>query len=431
MKLSAYNLSAVDGGDLIVYNTLTGALVVINEDVDAVRWAIEHRDISSLPSTFWPGFHDLGIVVDANYDEQAVIRVRNLTGRTQNELILSVMTTLRCNFRCNYCFQRHCRKHLTKTVEGNIMSMLSERIPKLDRLSIDWYGGEPLLERATLFRLNSWVADQCDRHNTDYVVTVTTNGYLLDEEMIAYLSKFKVAHLQITLDGPPETHNQSRKLVRGGKTFATILANICRAREAGLPVSVRVNVWKPNASKVADLYGILEASGLKNQVAVLAKPVLSSDANPCSPLCLEPAESSSVIMKMYLDAARDGWIVLPYADALQGHEFCIVDSVGQFIIDPSGSLFKCGENFDTGEKVGVLTKNGNLLLNEPKWRSWISKDPFAHDECAECQFLPICMGGCSMKRKWKPTESPCVEMKHVKDDFLRVLRRSEENRKGG
>ncbi|MCX6810296.1 MAG: radical SAM protein [Candidatus Berkelbacteria bacterium] len=431
MKLSAYNLSMADGGDLIVYNTLTGALVVINQDADAVREAIEHRDISRLPSTFWPGFHDLGVIVDADYDEQAVIRVRNLTGRTQNELILSVMTTLRCNFRCSYCFQKRCQKRLTKTVESSIMSMLLEKIPKLDRLSIDWYGGEPLLERATLFRLNSWIAELCKRHDTEYIVTVTTNGYLLDKEMIDYLSKFKVGHLQITLDGPPETHNLSRKLTSGGKTFATILANICRARGAGLPVSIRVNVWRPNASKVADLYGILEANGLKNQVAVLAKPVLSSDANPCALLCLEPAEASSVIMQTYMDAANDGWIVLPYADALQGHEFCIVDSVGQFIIDPSGSLYKCGENFDASEKVGALTKSGNLLLDEPKWRSWISKDPFANDECVRCQFLPICMGGCSMKRKWKPTESPCVELKHVKDDFLRVLRRSEENREGG
>ena len=239
--------------------------------------------------------------------------------------------------------------------------------------------------------------------------------------MIEYFLGFNITHLQITLDGGPNDHNHNRPLINGQPTFDHILSNIKRAVNAGLDIIIRVNIWKPNAENVGELYDILESNGLKNKVRVIVKPVLSSSANQCQSTCLRANKSAKIIVGIYLEAAKKGWIVLPGLDYMQGHEFCIVDSMGQFIIDPLGMLYKCGECFDESESVGKIRRNGTFQLDEKKWMKWVGKDPLLFLECRRCALLPICMGGCSMKRYWKPEESPCLEFKREFDNLLIVM----------
>lgn len=337
------------------------------------------------------------------------------------------MFTLGCNFCCGYCFQERSELVMSPATEQRVLRYISQNAPKKERISIDWYGGEPLLRFGQLIRMNDAAAKVCADNGTDYNISVTTNGWLLSEKVIAYLAQFNVSHLQITLDGPPETHNQSRPLASGGPTFNRILNNVTAAVDAGLTVNLRVNVWAPNISQVGKLYDILEAQGLKNRLLVLIKPVLSSPANPCEAKCLSTEDASHKIIAIYMEAAKKGWVAIPFASHLQGHEFCIVDSVGQLIIDPAGYLYKCGERFLPEEQVGKLSPGGEAELIEEKRVPWIAKDPLGFPECRDCKVLPICMGGCSMKRFWRPDEPPCVDSRYCLPDLLRAIVASEAN----
>lgn len=430
MKLSRFNVWTMASETLIVYNSLTGALLTFDSETaplvsEALRWG----DASCLPTDLLPNLGEYGIVVESDFDELSVVKARNLLGRTQNELILSVMLTMACNFDCCYCFQERSERpnSMGPDVEERVIRYITREAKKRDRISVDWYGGEPLLRASQLMRMNDAVAAACKQWDTEYLVSVTTNGYLLTAELVEYLSNFEVTHLQITLDGPAETHDFSRPLAQGGGTFETIVHNIVRAVGAGIPVIVRVNVWKPNASKFGELYDILEQEGLKNRVSVIAKPVLSSEANPCAERCLPPQEAAAVIMGVYKRAAAKGWVVLPGVDQMQAHEFCIVDSVGQFIFDPSGRVYKCGELFRESESVGCLETDGSMTLDVRAWTRWIGKDPLAFPECVDCEILPMCMGGCSMKRLWRPEESPCLELKKCMSELLRVMVANADN----
>lgn len=430
MRFSDFNVWTLDGDDLIVYNTLTGALLTFNKrTANRVLVAMQRGNITRVPKCYIPNLTRDGVIVEDNYDELSVVKARNLLGRTQNELILSVMLTMSCNFKCRYCFQSRKSKLNTMShkTEQRVVSLVKREAKKKDRISVDWYGGEPLLRFNQLVRMNNAFARECEKCDTEYLVSVTTNGYLFTPEVVKYLSGFNVTHLQITLDGPPETHDFSRPFANGNGTFATILANIRRAVEAGVPVIVRVNVWKLNIGQVSKLYDILEENGLRNKVNVIIKPVLSSKANPCQASCLPVNEVAQLSLGIYRDAATKGWVVLPELSHLQGHEFCIVDSVGQFIIDPGGRLYKCGECFEKSESVGCLGQNGELRLDELSWTRWIGKDPLSFSECRACKLLPICMGGCSMKRFWRQEESPCIEFKYCLDGLLKTMVASEAN----
>jgi len=310
VRFSDFNVWTPDSDGLIVYNTLTGALLTFNRrTANEVLAAMQQDNITAVPKRYLLDFARDGVVIEDSYDELSVVKARNMLGRTQNELILSVMLTMACNFRCRYCFQsRGTRpKAMGHEVEHRVVSLISREARKKDRVSIDWYGGEPLLRFSQLVRMNNAIAGECKRCDTEYLLSVTTNGYLLTPEVIKYLSGFNVTHLQITLDGPAETHDFSRPLANGDGTFTTILSNIRRAVEAGVPVVVRVNVWKPNVGRVSELYDILEENGLKNKVNVVTKPVLSSEANPCQANCLPASEAAQLNIETYRNAATKGW----------------------------------------------------------------------------------------------------------------------------
>lgn len=433
MQLSRFNILTDLPGKPTVYNTLTGALAILEGSSGArIKQAIERNDVSLIPKTLLKSCLDDGYVVTSQEDEMAILRTRNLTGRTQNELLISIMPTFKCNFDCGYCFEKNCievvkRPSMGQRVEESVIRYIAKQAPKKSSISVDWYGGEPLMRFPQLRRMNDAIAKICHDCGTDYTVSVTTNGYLLSRQVVEYLRNFQVSHLQITLDGPPETHDSSRPLLTGGPTFERIVTNISRAVDAGIPVVVRVNVWRPNVNEVGRLYDILGSRGLKNRVTILLKAVLSSPLNPCDEECFSPEEAGQNIMAIYKEAALKGWVVVPYVDTLQGHQFCIVDSVGQIIVGPDGTLYKCGEQFTPQEQVGHLTTDGELGLDGPRWSRWVSKDPFIFPECQNCNILPICMGGCSMKRFWRQQESPCIDLKFCMEQLIEVLVLNEDN----
>lgn len=195
-----------------------------------------------------------------------------------------------------------------------------------------------------------------------------------------------------------------------------------------IPVVARINVLAENIERVEELLDILESKGLKNKITFLIKSVVSSSANPCENECLPPKEFSKKAMSQYRKAIEKGWTAFPNLEFLKTFEFCIVDRVNQFLVDPRGRLYKCGECFTEEESVGYLKDNGELELSFERFAPWIAKDPFADDLCKRCKILPLCMGGCSMKRFWRKKDWCLdIKIKHSFDEFLRIICLSQEN----
>ena len=282
MKLSRFNVWTPENDSIILYNSLTGALITFEAIYyDRVFQALSAGNLSGLPDKFLPILVEDGFLVEDQFDELEAIR--NLVVRRQQlvgEYFFSILLSLSCNFRCGYCH--------------NSEFVLAEKI------AVDWYGGEPLISFPTLRRLNDRFMAICSHDGTKYETSITTNGYLLTPEIIKYLTHIPITHLQITIDGPLETHNISRPLKDGGPTFDVILDNIVLAVENGLDVFIRTNITRCNIDQVHKLYPILAGRGLKNKVRVLLKPVVSSPANPCEEDCLDSVELSSQMVPIYI-----------------------------------------------------------------------------------------------------------------------------------
>lgn len=231
--------------------------------------------------------------------------------------------------------------------------------------------------------------------------------------------------MTITVDGPPDIHNKSRPLKHGGDTFWIILNNIQQAIANDLKISIRVNMTSLNIHRIPKLYNILEKIGLKNKVEINLQSVFSSTINPCEKYCLSNPVFAHYSMANYKYAAKKGWIIFPPTSELRVLGFCTGEYPNHFMIDLNSNLYRCGQMLNS-DSLGKIDENGNIFLEQEKNDLWIKKNPLDFSECKNCSVLPLCMGGCNMKRFIKDADY-CLSWKYNLKGLLELLLLNEKN----
>lgn len=423
MKFSRFNAwTYTENHELILYNSMTGALATFEKpQSNEILIALKRNEVLSIPTELISIFLEDGYIVKDEMDE--LKKINDLVNKRQaltDEYFFSILMNLDCNFKCFYCFESLTGEYLDDIVSQKIISMIDKVSKSAKKISVDWYGGEPLLSFDRLRFLNDKFMEICNAKGVQYCASITTNGYLLTPSVIEYLKTVPLSHLQITLDGPAETHNISRPLRNGDPTFDVILKNIKAAVEQGIEVMIRVNITKINIDLISKLYEIIEKYGLKNKVQIMLRSVVSSSTNPCAECCLSENISANKTADIYKQVAKNGWVVFPCVDDMQCMGFCHAEYPNRFIIDIQGNLYRCAELFNPEEAIGKISNEGELTLNQNKSEQFVNKNPLNFPECRNCNILPICMGGCNLKRFQKNT-SYCDEFKYALPKFLEVL----------
>jgi len=96
-------------------------------------------------------------------------------------------------------------------------------------IDISFYGGEPLLEINLVNKCMEYAIEAANGKSISF--SLTTNGSLLNEEVAGILLKHNIK-VTISLDGPREVHDKSRKFAANGSgTFDTIYDNLKKVTE--------------------------------------------------------------------------------------------------------------------------------------------------------------------------------------------------------
>jgi uncharacterized protein len=92
-----------------------------------------------------------------------------------------------------------------------------------------------------------------------------------------------------------------------------------------------------------------------------------------------------------------------------------------FIITPGGEVFKCG--LQINEKQYAIGKIGeSLSLDHPNAKRWGDYSPFDAEECANCKYLPTCLGGCPRNRVEKRNALIKENCKYYKKYEIEILK---------
>lgn len=146
---------------------------------------------------------------------------------------ITLQITQNCNLRCSYCIysemkNKKQRSHSTKKMSFEMakktVDFLLEHSIDNDSVSVGFYGGEPLLE----FDLIKKVVRYAKKIFIGKKITfnMTTNATLLSDEIIDFIVKHNF-HIVLSLDGPKEINDKSRRFATNGKgTFDIIIKNL-------------------------------------------------------------------------------------------------------------------------------------------------------------------------------------------------------------
>lgn len=149
---------------------------------------------------------------------------------------ITLQVTQQCNLRCEYCAysgtytnRRHSEKTMDFETAKKGIDFLVHHSQNSKLLNLSFYGGEPLLEFDLIKKCIEYIKAKAEGKKITY--NITTNATLLNEEHIKYLAANNVA-LTVSLDGPKEIHDRSRKFAGSGKgTFDIIVGKMKKFRE--------------------------------------------------------------------------------------------------------------------------------------------------------------------------------------------------------
>jgi len=426
MKVSKYNFVfpfEEDANKHVMYNARTGALALIENEKLKAYESFSSSEINTIDEQLKENLKFGGFLIDSNIEEKQLLQYALLTARHNKEtLILTVAPTLNCNFRCTYCYEKEKLQHLymSQEVQDELVNYVRKQANTLRTLTIIWYGGEPLLALDIVENLSKEFQLICKEHNIKYTANMVTNGYLLTPKIVKRLRPLDIDFIQVTLDGPAKVHDERRPLVGEKPTFETIVTNLLNTAHL-LPnkVNLRINADRTNAEAIDEIEELLIESGLMN----ITNPHLGyvdsiNDAYTTS-LCLSVSEFSDLDFEFKKRLDKHGKTSITNSYPAQRTAYCGADSANSYVVNADGALYKCWNDIGIEEK-----KVGDLLddkfINTYANFSYMMYDATIDAECAECKYLPICMGGCPSKRINNP-EIRCSEMKYKLDEYMKIL----------
>lgn len=140
-----------------------------------------------------------------------------------------------CNLKCSYCFHQKGRNgskdpNQTMTVDEGvkILDRLYELYP--ERMTINFFGGEPLLYPDTVIALAKY-AKSLWKDKAFFFIS--TNGTVFDEKLFSELRALDV-YVQVSFDGDRETQNKYRG------NFDIIVENMRKMISFGAQIAVRM-----------------------------------------------------------------------------------------------------------------------------------------------------------------------------------------------
>lgn len=141
-----------------------------------------------------------------------------------------------CNLACRYCFaeegEYHGRRALMSFEVGKAaLDFLIANSGSRRNLEVDFFGGEPLLNFDVVKRLVAYGREQEKLHDKKFRFTLTTNGVLLDDEVMEFANQ-EMANVVLSIDGRKEIHDKMRPFRKGAGSYELIVPKFQKLAES-------------------------------------------------------------------------------------------------------------------------------------------------------------------------------------------------------
>lgn len=146
--------------------------------------------------------------------------------------MFTIEMTQQCNLRCSYCCYsgdyRDRRAHNAKEISYDTLQRTVDFIAEhhdksASEITVCFYGGEALLARQKI----EWLVNELTTSYGDKVkFSLSTNGLVLTESVIDWISSFPKFLVNVTIDGNKIMHDRYRKTRANRGSYDAIITNL-------------------------------------------------------------------------------------------------------------------------------------------------------------------------------------------------------------
>lgn len=331
-----------------------------------------------------------------------------------------------CNLRCAYCYYLD-KKDLYGGKEPVMDHSLLETCIRnyftscrMDELTVEWHGGEPLLAGKEFFRKAVELERKYSGGRT-VRNSIQTNGTLLDMEWASFFSEngFLVG---ISLDGPEDIHNAYRTYREGHGSFADVMRGLEALQKAGAEYNTMTTVNRASEGRGGDVYLFLKSAGSRYMQFM---PVYEQAGGKSAPYSVSPEAFGKYLCDIFdiwikKDVGR--YFVLTFDAALSSWcgirpGICVFceSCGGNPVVEHNGDIYPCDHFVSAASRLGnVADTQLHLAVTSPEQvRFGLEKRNSLPGKCLACRWRFACAGGCPEHRladsgeTGKPLNSLC------------------------
>ena len=311
-----------------------------------------------------------------------------------------------CNLNCSYCFASQGkyqgdRALMSFEVGKQAFDFLIANSGTRRNLEVDFFGGEPLMNWDVVKQLVAYARSVEKQHNKNFRFTLTTNGMLIDDEVIDFLNK-EMSNVVLSLDGRPEVNDHFRRDYAGKGSYETIVPKFQRLVEArgGKDYYVRGTFTHNNVDFTNDLFHMADLGFTELSMEPVVCP-------PDDPYALTEEdlpklfEQYEILAKEMIKRRREGrgFTFYHYMLDLKNGP-CIYKRITgcgsgteYMAVTPWGELFPCHQF--VGDPKYSLGNIWDGIKNETIQDEFRSCNAYARPECRDCWARMYCSGGCA------------------------------------
>lgn len=311
-----------------------------------------------------------------------------------------------CNLACKYCFAEEGeyqgrRALMSYEVGKQALDFLIANSGNRKNLEVDFFGGEPLMNFEVVKKLVEYGREQEKLHNKKFRFTLTTNGILLNDEIMEFANK-EMANVVLSIDGRKEINDLMRPSRNGKGSYDIILPKFEKVAESRNQNNyyVRGTFTHNNLDFSEDVIHLAEL-GFK-QISV-------------EPVVALPEESYAIkeedVEKVYEEYDKLAAYILQKKKAGEGFNFFhfMIDLTGgpcvakrlsgcgsgteYMAVTPWGDLYPCHQF--VGEEKYLM---GNVFegVKTPELQEEFKCcNVYSKEKCKDCFAKFYCSGGCA------------------------------------
>ncbi|MDU3062096.1 MAG: thioether cross-link-forming SCIFF peptide maturase [Clostridioides difficile] len=313
-----------------------------------------------------------------------------------------------CNLKCKYCFAAQGdfggEKELMSFEVGKVaIDYLIANSGSRKNLEIDFFGGEPLMNFEVVKQLVDYGRSVEKDYNKNIRFTITTNGVLLNDEIIDYINE-NMHNVVLSLDGRKEVNDNMRPTLNDKGSYDITLPRfkkLVEKRAKDKYYYIRGTFTRDNLDFSKDVMHFADLGFKLTSV----EPVVGDESNPYAlreedlPKIFEEYEKFAV---EYADRQLqgDGFKFFHFMiDLNQGP--CVIKRItgcgagNEYLsVTPNGDIYPCHQFVGNEEFKMANIFDEEIVLPENLKNMFREAHVYTKEECKQCWNKFYCSGGC-------------------------------------